>query len=188
VSFEIELKAWVDKPDELKTRLSRLGTLCYTYEKDDVYWTFPHGGLFKLRIRREIKTNASGQTSSAVLVTCKTREMRGGVEVNDERELTVSDGKVFEDILERLGLAPGVRKEKRGAAWECRQEGPLILAELSEVKRLGHFIELEIISGVRDEPALREYRGRLLDLLEKLDIPPGKIETRPYTEMLSNIE
>jgi adenylate cyclase class 2 len=191
MAFEIELKAWADNPEELKKRLSELGVYCYSYEKDDVYWTFPGAvadhvfisNQFKLRIRREIKTDLKGQRSSAALVTYKTREIRGGIEVNDERELEISDGNIFEDILKQLGLTPGVRKEKRGTAWKCDQDGP-ILAELSEVKSLGHFIELEILSAVCDEADLEENRSRLLVLLEKLDIPPEKIETRPYTQML----
>jgi adenylate cyclase class 2 len=187
MSFEIELKAWADNPKDVKKKLSQMGTLCCTYEKDDVYWTFPDGGPFKLRIRREIKTDPKGKKISVTLVTCKTREIRGGIEINNEQELEISDGNIFADILKQLGLAPGIWKEKRGTAWKCDQEEgrPPITAELSEVTNLGHFIELEILSAACDETAIQENRRRLFALLEKLDIPPEKIETRPYTQMLS---
>jgi adenylate cyclase class 2 len=181
--LEIELKVRVDNPEEVKTRLSNLGTYCYSYEKDDTYWVLPNGSPFRLRVRQENKTDTRGETRRTSLITCKTREIRGGIEVNEEQELTVSDGKVFEEILAQMGLIPAVKKEKRGMAWECCQ--PPILAELSAVKRLGWFLELEIQSDSRDEQSIQENRLRLLALLEKLGIPPEKIEPRPYTEMLA---
>jgi adenylate cyclase class 2 len=184
--LEIELKVRVDYPEEVKTRLSNLGTYCYSYEKDDTYWVLSNENPFKLRVRRESKTDSRGKTRRISLVTCKTREIRGGIEVNDEQELMVSDGKVFEEILAQMGLIPAVKKEKRGMAWEYGQEQPPILAELSDVKRLGWFLELEIQSDSRDEQSIQENRLRLLALLEKLGIPPEKIEPRPYTEMLVN--
>jgi adenylate cyclase class 2 len=189
MSLEIELKVRVDYPEEVRARLTNLGTHCYSYEKDDTYWGLPNGNPFRLRVRRENKTDLRGQTRRLSLVTCKTREIRDGIEVNDERELTVSDGKVFEEILAQMGLIPAVKKEKRGMAWEYGQEQPPILAELSDVKRLGWFLELEIQSDSRDEQSIQKNRLRLLALLEKLGISPEKIEPRPYTEMLAkNLE
>ena len=195
--IEIELKARVNKPEELKIRLSKLGSLHCTFEKDDVYWAFPDDAGVKLRVRHESKTNARGKTSKAVLVTCKTREIREGIEINEEKELSISDIGTFEDILKYLGLEPGIRKKKLGSAWKCHAGGESapILAELSEVKGLGnglsnclgYFIELEIISGVRDEQNMAKNRKLLLDLLEKLDIPREMIEARPYTEMLKEL-
>jgi adenylate cyclase class 2 len=116
--------------------------------------------------------------------------MRDGIEVNNERELAVSDGKIFEEILAQMGLAPFIKKEKRGTAWEYADAdgGPRILAELSDVAQLGWFLELEIQSDSRDERDIQKNRQCLLALLEKLGIPADKIEARPYTEMLEKQE
>jgi adenylate cyclase class IV len=57
--------------------------------------------------------------------------------------------------------------------------------ELSEVRELGWFLELEILAPDDHEAVIARYREELLSLLEKLEIPPEKIEKKPYTEMLA---
>jgi adenylate cyclase class 2 len=199
MAVEIELKVRLDGPEPVKQRLSSLGTYRRSYEKSDVYWVaekkspsgLPPSGV---RIRREIATGQEGRGSESALVTYKIREMRDGVEINDEREFAVAGAgqdaegaKVFEDLLERLGLEPGIRKEKRGWAWTLDGQPP-VLAELSLVKNLGWFLELEILAEDRDEQTITESRNRLLSLLETLDIPPERIEKRPYTAMLKELQ
>jgi predicted adenylyl cyclase CyaB len=208
---EIELKARINDPEEVKKRLSGLGTYDCAYEKDDAYWfiretperrggksvprreagggplpSLPPSGL---RVRREINTAQDGGISKFNLITYKIRKLRAGIEINDEQEFEVSNGEVFEDLLRRLGLAPGIRKNKRGWAWRLDippADGPdtEIRAELSEVKPLGWFLELEILAPEKDEKIIDRCRERLFLFLEKLEIPREALETRPYTEML----
>jgi len=61
-----------------------------------------------------------------------------------------------------------------------------ILAELSMVKNLGWFLEIEILADNDCEQTVQESRERLFALLEKLEIPKEWIEDRPYTVMLAN--
>jgi len=42
------------------------------------------------------------------------------------------------------------------------------------------------MAGDDSEKTVEESRGRLFALLEKLDIPKERIETRPYTVMLAD--
>ena len=192
MAVEIELKVRIDFPDEIKTRFSSFAAYCCKYEKSDTYWYFPDSDYSKLRVRQELKTTAEEQTSRSI-VTCKTREMRGGIEVNDEKEFTVSDREIFEELLRKLGLQAGIKKQKRGWAWEYREESfPPVLAELSEVlsldctvKPLGWFLELEITGSTFDEDSIGQYREHLLNVLKKLKIPIEKIECRPYSELLA---
>jgi adenylate cyclase class 2 len=200
MAVEIELKIRLDGPETVKQKLSSLGSRCRSYEKSDTYWIaadrnrpfvrLPPSGI---RVRREIDADAEGRAGESALVTYKTREMRDGIEINDEREFAIvgprpdADGAaVFEDLLERLGLEPGIRKEKRGWAWTLDGQPP-VLAELSLVKNLGWFLELEILADVNDRETIGESQNRLLSLLETLDIPPDRIETRPYSEMLRGL-
>jgi adenylate cyclase class 2 len=199
MAFEIELKARIDEPLRLKERLNALGEYECAYEKDDTYWipaekrapgipvpgSIPQSGV---RVRREQDTGADGRSSERVLVTYKVREIFDGIEINDEREFEVSDGKVFEEMLERLGLSPGSRKKKQGWAWNCALSGePRVRAELSAVERLGWFIELEIIAADSGEETVRTGRNRLLALLDSLGIPRTRIESRAYTGMLHDL-
>jgi adenylate cyclase class 2 len=188
---EIELKAWVNDEKSLKERLSALGDYTGSYEKEDAYW-FPaaapggSGGLppSGVRVRTETKTGPGGKKRRTILVTCKSKELREGIEVNDEREFRVSGGGAFGDFLSRLGLVPVKKKRKKGWSWTA--EG--IHAELSLVEGLGWFIELEILETGDDEERVRAARERLFALLAKTGIPESAVETRYYTEMLEQRE
>jgi len=196
--IEIELKARLDDYAPVKERLSVVGDYCRSYKKSDAYWlpaqpvdggivaemSIPPSGV---RVRRESGIDADGAAHEAVLVTYKTKEISGGVEVNHECEFTVSDAGLFEELLGRLGLSRAIRKEKEGWAWtippQSAGQSP-ILAELSLVADLGWFLEIEIMAADDGEQTVKESRGRLFALLEKLEIPVEWIESRPYTAML----
>ncbi|MDR1318465.1 MAG: class IV adenylate cyclase [Treponema sp.] len=202
MTFEIELKARVEAPETVKKRLSALGKYEAAYEKDDTYWVSPfeNSGLppSGLRVRRETSVDKAGKTSKTNLATYKIRKIQDGIEVNEEREFAVSDGETFEDLLGRLGLKRKIRKSKRGWAWiygppetrapperETAEAGSPIRMELSDVGELGWFLELEILAPRDDDALVARCRGELLDLLEKTGLSTGKIENRPYTEMLA---
>jgi adenylate cyclase class 2 len=184
MSTEIELKAWVDDPDRVRLRCVSFAGQGTSFEKADAYWVFPGGAGAALpsgiRIRRETKTGPSGAVSQALWVTYKVKEVRGGMEINDEREFSVSDGAAFEELLRRLGLQKGVEKNKRGWAWIC--DG--ITTELTEVAGLGWFVELEIVTNNDADGTVTSARTRILALLRKIGIKNDRIEPRYYTEML----
>ncbi|MDR1238739.1 MAG: CYTH domain-containing protein [Treponema sp.] len=196
MAVEIELKTRIDEPEAMKKRLEALGSYAGAYEKADAYW-FPAGNGAEspasglppsgLRVRRETLTQKGGEVSACTRITYKSRKLREGVEMNDEREFEVSDAGVFEDLLRRLGLEPGIEKHKRGQGWRCGEGAGPVLAELSEVRGLGWFLELEILAPPGDERALTEGRERLFSLLDTLKIPRSRIESRPYTEMLREL-
>jgi adenylate cyclase class 2 len=205
LAFEIELKARIDEPELVRSRLDSLGIYECAYEKEDRYWFFASpeaGGPEKagkppslsppgLRIRRETRDFPDGRCAALCLAAYKSRKLQEGVEINDEREFEISDAEAFEELLRRLGLEPRIAKHKRGRAWYCGggpEQGPEagIRAELSELRGLGWFLELEILSLRGDEKTITQCRERLFSVLEKLEIPPETIESRPYTEMLKS--
>jgi adenylate cyclase class 2 len=192
MAIEIELKARLEGSGPVKQRLSSLGVFLHSYGKYDTYWE-SEGKIppCSVRVRREIRTLPDNSADETTLVTCKTKEKTAdGVEVNEEREFHVSDAGVFEELLGRLGLKPGIKKEKRGWAWQIAETRaleagqPPVLAELSNVKGLGWFIELEILTEDREEKTVAASRKRLFNLLAQLDIAPEQIEARPYSMML----
>lgn len=180
---EIELKARAENPEALKTRLEALGEYRGAFEKEDAYW-FPQETGFPvpsgIRVRREKDTLPGGESAAAVHVTYKLKEVRNGIEINDEREFDVSGAEEFEGLLSILMFTRGIAKKKRG--WAYRRGR--INAELCEVDGLGWFIELEILSAKRDGETLDRAREELLSFLGDLGIGEGALESRYYTEML----
>jgi adenylate cyclase class 2 len=180
---EIELKAHVENPEQLKIRLEALAAYRGAFEKEDAYW-FPQKPGFAIppsgiRVRREKEAGREG--SPLIHVTYKTKEVRKGIEINDEREFDVSSAEEFEGLIGLLGFEKGIAKKKKGWAYSHGS----INAELSEVEGLGWFIELEILSDKKDEETLARAREELLRFLGDLGIGEEALESRYYTEMLS---
>ena len=189
MAIEIELKARVDDPEKVRNLLASLGNYRCGYLKKDSYWTFPEKDAARIRIRNELKTFPTGKHEQIIMVNCKRRELCDEIEVNNEQEFSISDAESFEEILVQMGMVPDIKKEKQGWVWEFKNENenaPLF-AELSEVKGLGWFLELEIINKTREDSIIEENRSRLLELLEKLGIDRAKLETRPYSELIRTI-
>jgi hypothetical protein len=135
MAIEIELKAWVDDREAVEKRIEALAVFMADFEKDDVYWLpYPDGGqpLAAVRVRQECVMSRDAPAGRLALVTYKAKEVRRGVEVNDEKEFavaavpsaasaadgTAADGAAlaaFEELLDRLGFAPGMSKKNGGA-------------------------------------------------------------------------
>jgi adenylate cyclase class 2 len=197
---EIELKAHVDDPRAIKSGISLSASPPLSFEKSDCYW-IPAGSLpgdipkSGVRVRRE-KRRLPGDTAEdeeKTLVTYKSKEVRDGIEINDEMEFAVSDAQAFEELLKRLGLKPGLGKHKKGWSW-IFAENPAagngnIQVELCEVTNpdhnLGWFVELEILTDDAGPETVSAARKQLLDFLDKLNIPRVIIEERYYSELLS---
>jgi adenylate cyclase class 2 len=194
VAFEIELKAWVDDRESVEKRIGELAEFTADFEKEDVYWmpvsrreTGAGLPLSGVRIRRETVRAPGEAARNLVLVTYKTKEVRGGIEVNNEKEFTVTGLPAFEGLLRRLGLEAGAYKKKLGRSWRYGG-GPAdgITVELSDVERLGCFLELEIMAGDDGAKTVNAARAALLSFLKLAGINEDRIETRYYNEMLKN--
>ena len=195
MATEIELKAHVQDSGALRLLLTEKTEYKNAYTKEDSYWlneAIQAESPLKVRVRREERTFPDGKTESVVLVTYKNKEVRDGIEINDEEEFEVQPGPEFEKLLRRMGFKPDIAKRKRGWAF-CESQIPegckrAITAELSEVEGLGWFIELEILADNSREETVAEGRNRLLSFLASLGIEKEAIESRYYTEMLKENE
>jgi adenylate cyclase class 2 len=204
MAIEIEVKAWVDTPELLRQRIDAIACFTGVFDNVDAYWypapypaapgtvipelAFPASGV---RVRKETVGDGRDDIRNGVQIariTYKAKEVRGDIEVNHEREFTVSDGDVFEELLTALGLTPIKRKRKTGWAWVYDNDvvaiTEVITVELALVERLGYFIELEILAN-NDAPAtVASARDRLFALLDLLGVARDRVESRYYTELL----
>ncbi|MDR2418283.1 MAG: CYTH domain-containing protein [Treponema sp.] len=196
MAIEIEVKAWVDAPESLRQRIDAIAHFTGMFDKLDAYW-FPATGapatalpVSGVRVRRELVGDGEDIRNGVqtTRITYKVKEVRDSIEVNHEREFTVSAGAVFEELLTVLGLTPVKRKHKIGWAW-VYGNGTLavedgITVELALVERLGYFIELEILANNDAPNTVAMAKERLLALLDLLGIARNRIESRYYTELL----
>ena len=196
MAVEIELKARLSDIEPVKERLFAIGSYLCSYRKLDTYWFSPMTACPRIRVRRVQGHNADGMAYQSAAVTFKSKAISAGIEINDEREFTVSDAGLFEELLGYLGMHKEMYKEKNGWAWAIPPEAggrsgivmePGILAELSQVMGLGWFLELEILPADSSVQTVEECRWQLLALLAKLEIPAERIESRPYGEMLAEM-
>jgi adenylate cyclase, class 2 len=196
LATEIELKAHIKDSEALRLLLSDKAQYLCSFEKKDTYYfpvensDIPKSGV---RLRSENKTFQDGTERKAVYVTYKTKEVRDGIEINDEKEFEVCSSqndtaRVFNEFLKMLELRPGYCKRKKG--WAFSKEG--INAELLEVEKLGWFLEMEIVVNDADvsdnnDSLIDEKRKQLMGFLSELGIEKDAIESRYYSEMLKEI-
>jgi adenylate cyclase class 2 len=181
MATEIELKARVRDKEALRLLLLEKTEYQSEFEKDDTYWSNEEEPG-RIRVRKEKRKFPDGSSETLVLATCKTKEVKDGIEINDEREFEVKPALEFEDFLRRMKLKPGAAKQKHG--WAFSHNG--INIELLEVKGLGWFLELEIVtaSSLKDDETISEGKNRLLGFLDSVGIEREAIESRFYSELL----
>lgn len=190
--YEIELKAHVLDRKSVIQNLEKFAAFSGAVEKDDTYYSNTiNGKSIKVRIRKETPfstqevPNAPQTTSQkSVIFTYKRKEIleKNGtsIEVNDEKELFLSDADAIEAFLFDTGFKTTLKKQKTVLSWHY--DGANL--ELCHVARLGDFLEIEILSENNSEKTVSQSRGKLLKMLSKCGISEDKIENRYYSQML----
>lgn len=170
--IEVEIKVRIPDPDDLALRLAERGVFQREFEKIDRYYGAPGGERPKFRLRRD---------DGSLVCTFKENYGTGGHEENRETEFIVSDGEAFERFAEFLGFSCTVEKRKVGRSWVIDR----VRCELSEVSRLGFFLELEILLPDDADGAERSAAKDLLfATLRELNIDEQYVESKPYTRMI----
>ncbi len=195
---EIELKAHVDDRPALRHRLKQFAEYACTVIRDDTYYGTSPQDRHKLRIRHERHLSENGTVAAEdFLVTYKRKEKRTALdgtvlEVNDERECTVSSPDALTAFLRDAGYSVQLEKHKEVEDWQTSvnnikdADGTPVKAtlEICTVPPLGDFLEIEILAPSDDETTVSLARQELSKLLEKSGIGADKIEPRYYSELL----
>ena len=175
MTFEVELKARLSNPAEIKAQVKQLGVFEKETFKEDVY--FRRKGDNKAvpadryRLRREAKRN---------VVTFKQMISGGDVEVNEETEFEVDNAHAFFQFADRFGFEPFVVKRKKSRVYRIGRAR----VELNEVEYLGHFVEIEILC--ENEPGLFIARTEIARLLNQLGLFAADLESRPYIQLIQD--
>jgi predicted adenylyl cyclase CyaB len=181
--IEVELKARVRDRAAVESAVAAFAARVREVDKADSYWRAP-----SWRTDAAKKDFRVRQEDGASVVTFKEKRVEGGIEVNLEREFEVSDPDAFGALALRLGCEPSYEKRKRGTMYEaaakCASSGVASI-EIVEVVGLGVFIEIEELLAEADAAAVARARDEILDLLALSGCGEADIESRFYSELLS---
>ncbi len=173
MSYEIEIKAHAS--EGLKEKIDKYcNKTGERVDKEDIYYAFPDDEAPRFRIRRE---------NERLLVSAKKNHRKDGLECNEEVEFyhdNLADKTVMMAMASLLGYEIFIYKDKSG--WSWLKDGVHI--ELLDVKHLGWFLEMEIISEVGGFEENRASYEKLYRILDDLGVARCEIEERSYQAML----
>jgi adenylate cyclase class 2 len=173
--IEIELKARLRNPEEVRDRVVGFAVHVREFDKTDAYW---HGPEWRFaRGTKGFRLRADGDKS---IVTFKAKRNEGSIEINHETEFEVSDPHAFTALVERIGCEPFYCKHKTGSAYAF--DGFTI--ELVKVDGLGDFIEVEKLLDSDDPESVAVVLGGLKGILARAGVPESDIEGRGYSELI----
>lgn len=181
--LEAEIKASLEgiPPEDLPARAGALGFRPVRQLREtDVYFNGT-GRDFRrtdeaLRLRRACPLPDGPEES---LLTYKGPKLDQVSNARTEYETGVTDGAAAGELLEALGYRRVLTVDKLRR--EYRLENVTLC--LDEVTGLGAYLELEILApsqGQREEAV-----ARLLELLDRLEIPRSRLTRRSYLELLA---
>jgi predicted adenylyl cyclase CyaB len=180
--IEVELKAHVRDRAAVLAAVSSFALAEGEVDKSDEYWHGPdwrlHRGAKGFRVRTE---------GDASVVTFKTKRSEGGIEINREREFSISDAEAFTEFVERLGCEPFYQKRKHGRKFRAggsASDPDTATIEILEVVGLGDFIEIEILLPNEEPAAIALAQGEIRSLLARSGVREEDIESRFYSELL----
>ena len=176
MAIEVEVKLRVAEPEPLARRLDTYAGFVRHYRKTDRYYGKPGGGRPVFRLRDD---------GDRRICTVKERDLKEDFEHNVETEFSIDDAAAFDRFAAALGYTVLVEKRKQGREY---RNGDIVL-ELSEVATLGWFLEIEcLLDEASDRSARNAAEERIRAVMDDLALSRDAIETRPYTQMLYDVD
>jgi len=136
------------------------------------------------RIRKTVYEE-TGETK--ITFTYKRKELRKdadniAIEVNDEKECTLSETDAIESFIEDAGGRISHVKEKIIKEWYAETEAGAAHIELCTVPPLGDFLEIEVLA--KDDAQSESAKRAILSIFKNCGIDESAIESRYYNDMI----
>lgn len=176
---EIEIKAYVKDFESVLDFLYKNAKFKKKYFKKDIYYAKESSiknGNIKTSDCIRLRMEHGGYTFCT-----KERVLIDGVEVNDEIEIKVTKKKsrfIINFLAQLQKYKEYVRKEKKGYAFIYKNA----LVEVSKIKKLGNFIEIEFLNS---SETIDNQIYQLKSILNDIGISENDIETEAYINLLS---
>ena len=172
---EVEIKAWADDFDRLKSLFDSLAGDGGEVDKQDFYYRRPGEEKQAFRIRKN-----NGVLEFTVKRNNKNEK---GEENNYEYEFFSSIDQIdkAKDFFLVLGYEHYFDKIKKGYEWHYKG----VHVELLDVKSVGVMLEMEaLIPFDADEEEVRKHTDILYSILDEAGISRERIERRSYRSMI----
>ena len=207
--YEIELKAHIDDRKEVARALDSFAEYSGSLTKYDTYYRLPriepvdaaassskstdtrayaeHAEMqsyIGCRIRKTVYEK-TGKTK--ISFTYKRKELQKdedgvALEVNDEKECTLSETDALESFIKDAGGGISHIKEKIIKEWHAETEAGKAHIELCTVPPLGDFLEIEVLA--KDDMHTENAKCAIMSIFKKCGILESAIESRYYSDML----
>ena len=169
---EVESKIRVDNVKHARAEIKKIAKFVKRESKIDDYYSLEKNKYPKKSLRVRDKGNKREVNFK------QWRSFKNGIWAKKEVEFEVSDLRNFFDLLDDFGFHKWMSKEKKTELY-CTKDG--ISIELNYVKKLGWFIEIEILCKPKD---VQNARKRIHKIMNKLGVKKKFIEKKGYTKLL----
>ena len=208
--YEIELKAHVEDHRVVARTLDSFAEYIGALTKHDTYYRLPlacvptgtEAASSKRADAKAHSENTEVQThigcrirktvyektgEPKITFTYKRKELRKdadgiAIEVNDEKECTLSETDAIESFIKDSGGSISHVKEKIIKEWYAETEAGKAHIELCTVPPLGDFLEIEVLA--KDDAHTEDAKRAILSIFKKCGIDESAIESRYYNDMI----
>lgn len=141
--------------------------------EEDTYYTPAHKDLMKcdqaLRVRM-VESQLKGNCSK---ITYKGVNQTKGMQMREELETDIKDGKILKEILRRMDFSVVAVVDKQ----RCYYVKENIHICVDKVQNLGDYFEIEVMESDTAKETIEK-------LVKILDIPNTELETKTYLELI----
>lgn len=175
--IEVECKIAVDNPAEIRRKIKKIAKFVKKEKKVDDYYALEK----KKYPKKSLRVRDRGKKRE---VNFKQRiSYKKGVWAKNEVEFEVSDIDRFFSLLEEFGFKKWIRKEKKSELYKTKDK---VNIELNHVKKLGWFVEIEVLC---DKNKVAWAQKRVLEIRKQLAAPARdfsrkQIRKKGYTKEL----
>jgi len=173
--IEVESKVKVYDLKKAREKIRSCAKYVGTQDKIDDYYSMHTDHKYpkkSLRIRKKGKKR---------IVNFKQRlGFKEGIWAKREVEFEVSDIKNFYYLLNDFGFNKWMRKEKKSETYNTKDN---VTIELNYVKKLGWYIEIEVLCKENKE-AIDKARKRVMEIMNIIGVKKKSIQKSGYTKVL----
>lgn len=176
--IEVETKIPVKDKDiaSVRNRIKQIAKFVKKQTKKDDYYTleyfqYPEKSLRVRDMGKIMEVNFKKRQSFSSCIHAK-----------KEVQFEISDVKGFFELIKDFGFRKWLHKEKVTELYKTKSG---VNIELNHVKKLGWFLELEVLCSVKQVSAARK---KILSVRDSLGYKESDCEPRGYTKQLWNLK